>query len=165
MSSEETGPIDLHDAHTGRAFQARLRRAPEAPGRVQSFLLMLSDQTDVRRAEARAEILEGELQGAQRARLIGLGELAGGIAHDFNNSLAAILAAAESASLAEGLGEDVRADVDLIRTAAMGARDLVPPDPRLRSTRHGHRRDLRRLRFGCSAVSRWCGRRRLGRSR
>lgn len=53
------------------------------------FLGMVLDITDRKRAETERELLQKQLQQAQKMEAIG--QLAGGIAHDFNNILASIL--------------------------------------------------------------------------
>jgi signal transduction histidine kinase len=75
----------------------------------------------MRRAERALVASHRALQRAQRAELIG--QLSGGIAHDFNNLLVPILAGAEL--LARRLDGPELADVEMIRTAAMSARDMA----------------------------------------
>jgi signal transduction histidine kinase len=75
----------------------------------------------MRRAERALVASHRALRRAQRAELIG--QLSGGIAHDFNNLLVPILAGAEL--LARRLDGPELADVEMIRTAAMSARDMA----------------------------------------
>ena len=120
------GPVEMHVRETGRPISIRASRiSTSAPSAEGEWILMVSDLSDRRRAEERAEGLKWKLRIAQQERLRALGELAGGIAHDFNNSLAAILSGAESAALAEQLPEEIAEDLRLVREAALGARALV----------------------------------------
>jgi PAS domain S-box-containing protein len=67
--------------------------------------------------------LEARLRDAVRLESLGL--LAGGIAHDFNNLLVGVLATADLLLHKQGLPDDVRDSVGLIKRAARGASDLT----------------------------------------
>jgi PAS domain S-box-containing protein len=83
-------------------------------------LSVTRDVSELKRAEAERDRLEGQMNEARR--LESLGQLAGGVAHDFNNLLTVILGCAEE--LQEGGGEAPEA-VGEIREAAERARDLT----------------------------------------
>lgn len=79
----------------------------------------------IERQEDRAE--RGRLQKQLRHadRLATLGQLAAGMAHELNEPLANILGFAQLAQGAEGLGDDVGADLGRIVEASLRARDIV----------------------------------------
>jgi two-component system cell cycle sensor histidine kinase/response regulator CckA len=61
----------------------------------------------------------------EQKRMVAVGQLAAGIAHDFNNLLTAIGGSAELLGLADGLDDEAREDVEVIRRQTERARELV----------------------------------------
>ena len=100
-------------------------------GGIDQVIVIFSDITERKEAEARRLVLEGQRRESQKMEAIGT--LAGGIAHDFNNILAAILGnlALARQDLANKLNDGlpsphpVSASLEQINRAALRARDLV----------------------------------------
>ena len=88
----------------------------EADGAVSGALLRISDITLQKQLEA---------QLAQSQKLQAVGQLAGGIAHDFNNLLTAVLGAADSIQMREGLDPETQEDAAQIGTSALRGAALV----------------------------------------
>ena len=84
---------------------------------------VVSDITERKRTEEEKLELERRLLHAQK--LESLGVMAGGIAHDFNNILAGIMGYADLAKMHLPAIELVRADVEVIKKAALRAADLT----------------------------------------
>ena len=102
--------------------EIRLVRMPSAAGRP----LVRGSVTDItarKDAEAERELLERQVQHAQK--LESLGVLAGGIAHDFNNLLVGILGNASLALLELPPASPARGTIQSIETAAQRAADLA----------------------------------------
>ncbi len=93
-----------------------------ADGTVQ-VLSISADITDRRRHEDARQLLEAQMQHAQR--LESLGVLTGGIAHDFNNLLTAIIGNAELLAITSSQDEPMRGAVDDIRAAALRGAELT----------------------------------------
>jgi PAS domain S-box-containing protein len=81
------------------------------------------DVTDRRNAEAEHRQMQARLDQAQR--LQSLGTLAGGIAHDFNNVLSVILTVTEMMRDGMPVSDPLRADLDLVGTAAVRASEMT----------------------------------------
>ena len=104
-------------------------------GGIDQVVVIFSDITERKEAEARRLVLEGQQRESQKMEAIGT--LAGGIAHDFNNILAAILGNLALArqdlvnghtdSMVDGLPNPhpVSDSLEQINRAALRARDLV----------------------------------------
>ena len=122
---ENVGESELRIKPRAKQIRAWSTTVDSGSGREPKRLVLMQDLTQHRRAEQRANFLEGELFEAHQEKLHVLGQLAGGIAHDFNNMLAAIMAFSESAMLSKGLPEEVRTDLTGIREASLRARSLV----------------------------------------
>jgi PAS domain S-box-containing protein len=92
-------------------------------GKVVAAMLLASDITDQKQAEASRRQLEQQLYQSQKMEA--LGTLAGGIAHDFNNVLAGIMANAEL--LKDFVAQDQEASDSIrdILAAGRRARDVV----------------------------------------
>jgi PAS domain S-box-containing protein len=91
-----------------------------APG---TFICVVVDMTEQKRAEAERQQLEARFRQAQKMEAIG--QLAGGVAHDFNNILAAILGNVALARADTAPDHPARPSLDEIGRAARRARDLV----------------------------------------
>jgi hypothetical protein len=113
-----------------------IRPVTDEEGELLGGIVVFSDVTERKRAEADREKLETRLR--QTERLESIGQLAGGIAHDFNNLLAGIMNYASLAAsnlqqmrAGEAPGEardkigQVLSDVDQITRAAKRAADLT----------------------------------------
>jgi len=93
-------------------------------GRIIGIQGIVTNITEVKKAEEEKRILELQLQNAQRMEAIGT--LAGGIAHDFNNILTAIIGYSEMVKLFDAHDESaVRLRVSEILSAANRAKELV----------------------------------------
>lgn len=77
------------------------------------------------RVKMNNELLKLEMQLRQSEKLKAVGNLAGGIAHDFNNILTVILGYTTLIDEKLSLNEDIRSDIDGIRTAALRASSLT----------------------------------------
>lgn len=99
------------------------RLAPlEEDGVVSNVIMISTDITSKKRAEA--EALEREAQSLQAQKLESLGMLAGGIAHDFNNLLVGMMGYAELARLQLPEGHASHPSLDGIEAAATRAAEL-----------------------------------------
>ncbi len=121
--------------HTS-TYESRLRRADgsiidvsitAAPrredGEYIGSIAVITDRTELNRAEAARLSLEAQLRESQKMQAIGT--LAGGIAHDFNNILAAILGNAKLALQDASGNPDIVRSLEEIRKAGTRGRDLV----------------------------------------
>ncbi len=93
------------------------------PAAVQRVCREIQSEIDCAQAEAARQLLERQLQHAQKLESLGI--LAGGIAHDFNNLLMVILGNAELALSALPSASSVCGNIQAIETAAHRATDLV----------------------------------------
>jgi len=92
-------------------------------GRVVAAMLLASDITDQKQAEATRRQLEQQLYQSQKMEA--LGTLAGGIAHDFNNVLAGIMANAELLKDFVARDQEASDSIRDILAAGRRARDVV----------------------------------------
>jgi PAS domain S-box-containing protein len=92
-------------------------------GEEKCMITVVSDMTELKRAQEEKKKLETQLQHAQKMEAIGT--LAGGIAHDFNNLLGIITGNVELALDTVPESNPARFNLDEIRTASWRARDVV----------------------------------------
>lgn len=85
-------------------------------GKARGFFLLVSDVTELKRAEEEKNKLETQLLQAQKIESIG--RLAGGVAHDFNNMLSVILGHAEMALMRMDPGQPIYSSIQEISKAA-----------------------------------------------
>ncbi|TLS68287.1 response regulator [Mariprofundus erugo] len=94
----------------------------DGAGRVVGLIGFAIDITDQLHAQEEQQLLERQLQHAQR--LEALGVMAGGIAHDFNNLLTAIQGGIELARLEQGIPPALLESIETMDTAAQAAAGL-----------------------------------------
>jgi signal transduction histidine kinase/ActR/RegA family two-component response regulator len=112
--------ISLGDGRSIDRFTAPIHgENNEFFGRVWFF----RDITRLKKAEIERENLQRQFYQSQKMEAVG--QLAGGVAHDFNNSLAAIMGAADLASMENIEIEEQREYLRMILTAAKRAGDLT----------------------------------------
>jgi len=92
-------------------------------GTARGFFVLISDVTELKRAEEEKATLETQLLQAQKMESVG--RLAGGVAHDFNNLLTVILGHAELALLKMDPSGLLMDDIAAIRDAAERSADLT----------------------------------------
>lgn len=92
-------------------------------GQVVGIVGTVQDVTDLRAAQREKDLLQEELQHAQR--LDALGTLASGIAHDLNNTLVPVLALSEAIAKSLSVDDPRRPLIDLIAKAGERGRELV----------------------------------------
>lgn len=112
-------PLDLALLHrTGALIETMASPRPmfDVEGRRQGLLLVLTDVTGKKQAEARSRNLLDQLEHANRLK--SMGEMAAGLAHEINQPLGAI------ANFAEGC-------LAQLRSPALAAADLEPPMRRI----------------------------------
>ena len=85
-------------------------------GATRGFYVLISDVTELKRAEVERQRLENQLQHAQKMESVG--RLAGGVAHDFNNLLTVIMGFAQLGMRELGPGHPTLARLEGIRQAA-----------------------------------------------
>ncbi|WP_236015252.1 hybrid sensor histidine kinase/response regulator [Geomonas anaerohicana] len=85
-------------------------------GTVRGFYVLVSDVTELKRAEAERQRLEHQLQQSQKMESVG--RLAGGVAHDFNNLLTVIMGLAQLGMRELGPGHPTLVRLEGIRQAA-----------------------------------------------
>ncbi|WP_224983609.1 hybrid sensor histidine kinase/response regulator [Geomonas agri] len=85
-------------------------------GSVHGFYVLVSDVTELKRAETERQRLEHQLQQAQKMESVG--RLAGGIAHDFNNLLTVIMGLAQLGMRELGAGHPTLVRLEGIQHAA-----------------------------------------------
>ena len=108
---------------TGEIVSCEVRGAPIDINGTACLILVTSDITERKAAEATRASLEAQLRESQKMQAIGT--LAGGIAHDFNNIIATILGNAELARQDAGANAPVLESLEEIRKSGARARDLV----------------------------------------
>lgn len=106
-----------------RIFLVVVDPVREPDGRVESFVHIMRDITDHRRAEEAHRKIQQQLLQSQKMEAIG--QLAGGIAHDFNNMLAVIGCTAEMLMQNSDLDKPSHKNLQQILTAAKHSRDLT----------------------------------------
>ncbi len=94
----------------------------DAAGSITSVMSIITDITEIKRAEEEKLNLERQVQQAQKMESLGV--LAGGIAHDFNNLLMVVLGHAELALKEISPMSPARGSITEIATAAHRAADL-----------------------------------------
>ena len=113
---------------TGRIGRSRWLNTVVFPlkdpaGKVMNIVVIHSDITDRKQAEADRESLQSQLLQAQKMESVG--RLAGGVAHDFNNMLGVILGRAELALNSLVPSDKVYFDLEEIRKAAERSAELT----------------------------------------
>jgi PAS domain S-box-containing protein len=118
-------PFQWEFPRTGRAGWATSVQGPllGARGEIIGAIGVVSDISEVRRAEQQQRKLEADLQ--QTQKLESLGSLAGGVAHDMNNVLAAIQAIAQTLQLTHAADAGLLEALGTIEKASTRGRDLV----------------------------------------
>ena len=104
-------------------FACHLFPVQDASGEVLSVIGTAADMTDEHRIEQEKDLLQVQLEQAQR--LESVGQLAGGVAHDFNNMLGVILNYASFVAEELPEGSPARDDVAEIQQAAERAATLT----------------------------------------
>jgi two-component system, cell cycle sensor histidine kinase and response regulator CckA len=122
--SNKTGEVRLA-VKDGSLMHARLESLPvsDESRELREIRLVVSDVTDLKRAEGDKARLEVELRQAQKMEAVGT--LAGGIAHEFNNILGIILGNAELAALDIPEWSSAGHHIETIKAASGRARDVV----------------------------------------
>ncbi|NTW85145.1 MAG: PAS domain S-box protein [Holophagaceae bacterium] len=112
-------------AASGRSGWVSSTQAPlrDDRGEIVGVIAMVTDETELHRAQENEKQLEADLQHAQK--LESLGSLAGGVAHDMNNVLAAIQAVSETLHLTHGADPSLLRFLEIIDRASARGRDLV----------------------------------------
>lgn len=104
----------------GRTYSCRALRLSDTDP---NALVLATDITEQRQAEAQQARFEAQLQQAQK--LESIGALAGGVAHDFNNILFVIQSHLEFARQALAAGDDPQVEFEAIDTAVGRAAELT----------------------------------------
>ncbi len=109
----------------GTVINAWVQYIPDMTnGVIQGFFVLVSDVTEVKRAQKAQGELAVQLQQAQKMEVIG--RLAGGMAHDFNNKLMVILGFAELAQINKDSPPHLLEQyLDQIALAARHSRDIT----------------------------------------
>lgn len=127
-SEESSEPGRSREARLGEAEDCRLVDVSsvgleDESGETLGRVILLSDRTRERAAEAERDKLETWIR--QTQKMESLGVMAGGIAHDFNNILMAILGNAEVAQLKLREGQLPDEELRLIGSASERATELT----------------------------------------
>ena len=85
-------------------------------GEFAGFLGIVTDVTDLKKANAEKELAQAQLLQSQKMEAIGM--LAGGVAHDFNNYLTTILGSVDLIGINQNLPEKLKKHIHQIRNAA-----------------------------------------------
>ena len=85
-------------------------------GEFAGFLGIVTDVTELKKAEKEKELAQAQLLQAQKLEAIGT--LAGGVAHDFNNYLTTILGSVDLITMKKNLPENLKKHISHIRHAA-----------------------------------------------
>ncbi|MDE3126978.1 MAG: response regulator [Gemmatimonadota bacterium] len=107
-------PSQWQQTYRGHVFEWRIEPLRDDGGGVQGAVGLAFDVTE--QARLREQVLHTQ-------RLDSIGRLAGGLAHDLNNILTAVLGYTELSQ--QGIGDDVRSNLDEIRFAAERAAALT----------------------------------------
>lgn len=92
--------------------------------RLLSIIIVITDVTELRAAQAERDVLQKKFNQAQKMEAIG--RLAGGVAHDFNNKLSVIMGYAELLTMtATTLDEEQRGRLDEILKAARHSSEIT----------------------------------------
>lgn len=121
MRYEFRGRVPTADGQT-RWFATRGQIVYNRDGQPVRLVAVTTDITDSKRLEAEREILNRQLQDAQRWESLGV--LAGGIAHDFNNILTVILGNAELVGRELAAHSPARVCLEQIEQACRRAADV-----------------------------------------
>ncbi|HEY3399385.1 MAG TPA: LytS/YhcK type 5TM receptor domain-containing protein [Geothrix sp.] len=126
ISGAKQGGIEYRMRHqdgSERWHVANLSPIRQAYGQAQSILVIATDITEKKRAEAERRELSAQLHQAQK--LESLGALAGGVAHDINNVLAAVLGLASAHREAMEESHPMAKALDTISSACQRGRGVV----------------------------------------
>ncbi len=85
-------------------------------GEFSGFLGIVTDVTDLKRAQDEKELAQAQLIQSQKMEAIGM--LAGGVAHDFNNYLTTIIGSVDLIGLQNNLPENLKKHIAQIKNAA-----------------------------------------------
>ncbi|HZL82947.1 MAG TPA: PAS domain S-box protein [Candidatus Deferrimicrobium sp.] len=120
----ETGLEESSDYEQGGRFYS-LEAWPlkDKSGHVASFVHIIKDITERKRAEADKEAMQAQLRQSQKMEAIG--ELAGGVAHDFNNLLTGILGNIALMRSSLSPSDPLLESLNAAETAAHQATDLT----------------------------------------
>ena len=107
----------------GRFYSLEAWPLKDKSGHVASFVHIVKDITERKRAEADKEAMQAQLRQSQKMEAIG--ELAGGVAHDFNNLLTGILGNIALMRSSLSPSDPLLESLNAAETAAHQATDLT----------------------------------------
>jgi PAS domain S-box-containing protein len=107
----------------GRFYSLEAWPLKDKSGHVASFVHIIKDITERKRAEADKEAMQAQLRQSQKMEAIG--ELAGGVAHDFNNLLTGILGNIALMRSSLSPSDPLLESLNAAETAARQATDLT----------------------------------------
>ena len=120
----ETGLEGSSDYEQGGRFYSLVAwPLKDKSGNVASFVHIIKDITERKRAEADKEAMQAQLRQSQKMEAIG--ELAGGVAHDFNNLLTGILGNIALMRSSLSPSDPLLESLNAAETAAHQATDLT----------------------------------------
>ncbi len=128
LLKEEVGQVNLEQRYVRKTGEpvwcsTNISLLHDAAGRPASFLAMVQDIDERKKAEAERTRLQQQLFQAQKMEA--LGTLAGGIAHDFNNLLSVMLGFASLARQRLGSDDPLQESMGMIEQSAQRAADLT----------------------------------------